>query len=204
MNVQTNELGSVGLAGHVLHGGYGMSSRNHGLALDWVDSMTVVLANASAVDCSATVHSSLFWAMLGAGSGFGIATEFRFRTYEAPAVVTWFSAALPWDVETAVEGLEKLELFTRYNMPPELNMRLMASANGSSLDGVFYGNRASLDAALGPFLGTVNGSIATAGTTGWIGGLERFSESATGLVVPKPYNIVSAYLLDPSSAELKV
>ena len=86
--METDLLGSVGLGGHVLHGGYGMSSRTHGLALDWVDSMTVVLANASVVDCSATVHPSLFWAMLGAGSGFGIATEFRFRTYEAPEIMT--------------------------------------------------------------------------------------------------------------------
>ncbi|KFY91842.1 hypothetical protein V500_04429 [Pseudogymnoascus sp. VKM F-4518 (FW-2643)] len=179
----------VGLGGHVLHGGYGMSSRTHGLALDWVDSMTVVLANASVVDCSATVHPSLFWAMLGAGSGFGITTEFRFRTYEAPKAVTWFSAALLWDVTTAVEGMEELELFTRYRMSPELNMRLMASVNGSSLDGVFYGDRAGLEGALGPLLEKVNGSIAKAGTTGWIGGLEHFSESDTGLVVPKPYDI---------------
>lgn len=169
-----------------------MSSRNHGLALDWVDSMTVVLADSSIVDCSATEHPDLFFAMLGAGSGFGIATEFRFRTFAAPEVVTWFSAALPWDGNTAVEGLEKLERFTRYDMPSELNMRLMASVNGSSLDGVFYGDRAGLDAALGPFLGTVNGSIATAGTTGWIGGLEHFSESPTLLVVPEPYDIVSS------------
>lgn len=170
-----------------------MSSRNHGLALDWVDSITVVLANASVVDCSAHLHPSLFFAMLGAGSSFGIATEFRFRTFEAPEVVTWFSAALPWDRDTAVEGLEELELFTRYRMPPELNMRLMASANGSSLDGVFYGDRAGLDDALGPLLERVNGSIARAGTTGWIGGLEHFSESDTGLVVPEPYNKVSAF-----------
>ncbi|KFY30620.1 hypothetical protein V494_08089 [Pseudogymnoascus sp. VKM F-4513 (FW-928)] len=179
----------VGVGGHVLHGGYGMSSRTHGLALDWVESLTVVLANASVVDCSATVRPSLFFAMLGAGSGFGIATEFRFRTFEAPKVVTWFSAELPWDGDTAVEGLKELEIFTRYEMSSELNMRLMASANQSSLDGVFYGDRAGLDDALGPFLEKVNGSIATAGTTGWIGGLERFSESPTLLVVPKPYNI---------------
>ncbi|KFY77009.1 hypothetical protein V499_03529 [Pseudogymnoascus sp. VKM F-103] len=178
----------VGVGGHVLHGGYGMSSRTHGLALDWVDSITVVLANASVVDCSAHLHPSLFFAMLGAGSSFGVATEFRFRTYEAPGVVTWFSAALPWDGETAVEGLEELELFTRYRMSPELNMRLMASANGSSLDGVFYGDRAGLGDALGPLLERVNGSIATAGTTDWIGGLLHFSESDTGLVVPEPYN----------------
>lgn len=88
---------SVGIGGHALHGGYGMSSRTHSLALDWVESLTVVLANATVVDCSAVVHPSLFFAMLGAGSSFGIATEFRFRTFEAPEVVTWFSATLPWD-----------------------------------------------------------------------------------------------------------
>lgn len=94
-------------------------------------------------------------------------------------------------METALEGLEELEVFTRYRMSPELNMRLMASANGSSLDGVFYSDRAGLDDALGPLLEKVNASIATAGTAGWIGGLEHFSETPTGLTVPEPYDIVS-------------
>lgn len=35
----------VGVSGHSLHGGYGMSSHKYGLATDWISSMTVVLAN---------------------------------------------------------------------------------------------------------------------------------------------------------------
>ena len=62
---------SVGVSGHVLHGGFGMASNTHGLALDWVIGITVVLANATVVECSESQNSDLFWAMLGAGSNFG-------------------------------------------------------------------------------------------------------------------------------------
>ncbi|KFX94602.1 hypothetical protein O988_06194 [Pseudogymnoascus sp. VKM F-3808] len=178
----------VGIAGHALHGGYGMSSREHGLALDWIDSLTVVLANGTAVDCSASQHPDLFFAMLGAGSAFGITTEFRFRTFAAPETVTWFSASLPWNRTTAVAGLEALEEFTRDTMPKELNMRLSASRGSSSLEGVYYGDRAGLDEVLGPLLNVTGGKVARANTTGWIEGLEHYSEMGGRLTVPDPYD----------------
>jgi hypothetical protein len=128
--------------------------------------------------------------MLGAGSAFGITTEFRFRTFAAPETVTWFSASLPWNRTTAVAGLEALEAFTRDTMPKELNMRLTASRGSSSLEGVYYGDRAGLDEVLGPLLNVTGGKVARANTTGWIEGLEHYSEMGGRLTVPDPYDNV--------------
>jgi FAD/FMN-containing dehydrogenase len=62
----------VGVGGHALHGGYGVSSHTKGLALDWMVGATIVLANSSVVNVSATENPDLFWAIRGAGSSMGI------------------------------------------------------------------------------------------------------------------------------------
>ena len=71
---------------------------------------TVVLANGTAVNCSTTENADLFWALRGAGSSFGIVTSFRFKTFEAPAVVTNFNIFLPWrNYKQAAAGLSVLQ-----------------------------------------------------------------------------------------------
>ena len=153
---------SVGVSGHVLHGGFGMASNTHGLALDWVIGITVVLANATVVECSESQNSDLFWAMLGAGSNFGIVASYQFKTFEAPANVTWFSAQLPWNQSTAQAGLEALESYAKNTMPAELNMRLAGSSRSASVEGVYYGDEEGLEAALEPLLNKTGGSISDA------------------------------------------
>lgn len=46
----------VGVSGHFLHGGFGFSSHMHGLALDFIDSVTVVLADGRVVEASSTLR----------------------------------------------------------------------------------------------------------------------------------------------------
>ncbi|RYP47169.1 hypothetical protein DL768_006719 [Monosporascus sp. mg162] len=149
----------VGVSGHVLHGGFGFSSHTHGLALDWVNGMTVVLANSTIVHANETENSDLFWAMLGAGSNFGVVTSYEFKTFEAPANVTWFVASLPWNKSTAVAGLEALEAFTRNTMAAELNMRVVGTARTTQIEGSYHGDEAGLRAAIEPFLQKVGGRI---------------------------------------------
>ncbi|CAM1509427.1 Fc.00g031660.m01.CDS01 [Cosmosporella sp. VM-42] len=164
----------VGIAGHVLHGGYGMASRTYGLTLDWLIGATVVLANATQVYCSATENSDLFWALRGAGSSFGIVTEFEFNTFAAPGKVTPFSIELDWDRDEAVRGLEAFQSFG-INAPKELNMQIYLAPGGQTVQGAFYGDRNGLNKALKPFLGEVGATISTASTMGWIKSLEHFS-----------------------------
>ncbi len=66
----------VGAVGYTLGGGFGWLARRHGLALDRVRRLAVVLADGRLVQASPTDHPDLFWAMLGAGAGsLGVVVE---------------------------------------------------------------------------------------------------------------------------------
>lgn len=54
-------IGSVGISGHALHGGYGFASRMWGTTLDTILEMEVVLADGSIVTTSRTQNEDLFW-----------------------------------------------------------------------------------------------------------------------------------------------
>lgn len=87
---------TVGIAGLTLGGGVGVLGRAYGLTCDALESVQVVTADGSVLDCDATSHPDLFWACRGGGGGnFGVATSLGFRTHPAPDVVL-FSLSWPW------------------------------------------------------------------------------------------------------------
>ncbi|KAL7624872.1 hypothetical protein AAE478_004086 [Parahypoxylon ruwenzoriense] len=174
----------VGISGHVLHGGFGMSSHTHGLALDWVIGMNVLLANGTLVHASATENKDIYWGLLGAGSNFGIVTSYELKTFEPPANLTWFVANLPLKRNTTVAALEALEDFVLNTMPAELNMRLFAQRQFTQLEGVYYGSKEELEAALAPLLNKTGGAVAQAQTTGWIKSLEHFATMTLNQTYP--------------------
>jgi hypothetical protein len=115
--------------------------------------MTVVLADGSVVEASATQNPDLFWAMRGAGSNFGIVASWRINTFPAPTTLTWFSVSLGWNKSTSVAGLEALETYVRTKMPAELNFRVSDYSRGQpGIEGLFYGTDTELRAALAPLL----------------------------------------------------
>lgn len=75
---------AVGIGGHATMGGLGPASRMWGSAMDHVVAVEVVLANASIITASPTEYPDVFWAMKGAGSSFGIVTNFVVKTHPAP------------------------------------------------------------------------------------------------------------------------
>jgi FAD/FMN-containing dehydrogenase len=78
---------TVGIAGLVLGGGFGILGRAHGLACDALVGAQVVLADGRVVECDETQEPELFWALRGAGSGsLGVVTRLRLRTLRAPEV----------------------------------------------------------------------------------------------------------------------
>lgn len=124
----------VGVAGHLLHGGYGWASHTKGLASDWVIGATVVLANATEVHCSAIENPDLFWALRGAGSNFGIVTSFELNTFGAPPVSTPFKVSLAWKSEVEkIEGTKALVEFAR-TAPVDLNMRRAYTPDPTLID----------------------------------------------------------------------
>ncbi|KAK3326201.1 hypothetical protein B0H66DRAFT_471750 [Apodospora peruviana] len=178
----------VGVGGHALHGGYGVSSHTKGLALDWMVGATVVLANSTMVNCSETENADLFWAIRGAGGSMGIVTEFRFKTFLVPETVTFFVAPVQWRTEAqALTGLQAVQDFVLDDMPAELNMRLFIASRFTNLEGLFYGDKAGLQAALAPLIKKTNATLALATQGGWLDQVKHFG-NGVNVDQTHPYN----------------
>lgn len=88
---------TVGVSGLTLGGGHGVLSRMYGLTCDSLVGATIVTADGAVLECSAESEPELFWALRGAGNGhFGVVTELRFVTHDAPSTVT-ADLTWPWD-----------------------------------------------------------------------------------------------------------
>jgi FAD/FMN-containing dehydrogenase len=67
-------------------GGFGFLSRLHGLSLDIVVEVEMVLADGRIVIVSETENSDLWWGIRGAGTAFGIATRYKAKAFPVPVV----------------------------------------------------------------------------------------------------------------------
>lgn len=167
-----------------------MSSHTKGLALDWMVGATVVLANSTIVNCSASENPDLFWAIRGAGGSMGIVTEFRFKTFEVPEKVTYFIAPVQWPTEArALVGFRAVQEFAQA-MPAELNMRLFIASRFVNLEGLYYGDREGLEAALAPLIKKTNATMALVKTGNWLDQLKHFG-GGISLDQGHPYDEVS-------------
>src|SRR5260221_14626751 len=66
-------IGTTGVAGLTLGGGLGWLMPKHGIALDNLLAVNLVLADGSIVRASAGEHADSFWAARGGGGNFGVA-----------------------------------------------------------------------------------------------------------------------------------
>ena len=94
----TGTEGSVGLVGATLGGGFGLLTRNFGMASDNLLAAEVVVASGSGgadvVTADDTTNSDLLWALRGAGNGnFGIVTSLTYQVHPLTQTVyltaTW-------------------------------------------------------------------------------------------------------------------
>jgi FAD/FMN-containing dehydrogenase len=98
----SGDYGGVGVGGLATAGGIGLLSREHGLTIDHLKAVDLVLADGTPVRATATENADLFWAMRGAGANFGIATSFEFEVSEV-GEVGWAQLTLVTpDIEAAL------------------------------------------------------------------------------------------------------
>jgi len=80
-------VNTIGVGGLTLGGGYGYLSGKHGLAIDNLLEVEIVLADGRVVLASAETNKELFWGVRGAGSSLGVVTKFVFRAHEQSELV---------------------------------------------------------------------------------------------------------------------
>ena len=76
--ITSGDYGGVGVGGLATAGGIGWFAREHGLSIDHLRAVDVVLADGTLAHASQSANPDLFWAMRGAGANFGVAVSFDF------------------------------------------------------------------------------------------------------------------------------
>ncbi|MGH2389033.1 MAG: FAD-binding oxidoreductase [Chloroflexota bacterium] len=96
-------VSSTGVGGLTLGGGIGYLTRTHGLTLDNLLGVDMVLADGSFVTADAEHHADLFWAVRGGGGNFGVVTSFLFRVHP---ISTVYGGPMLWPMEMAQDLLK--------------------------------------------------------------------------------------------------
>ncbi|KAF5634579.1 6-hydroxy-D-nicotine oxidase [Fusarium sp. NRRL 52700] len=76
----------TGVGGLTLGGGHGFLTPRHGLTIDNLLKVEVVLADGTIVEASEDTNHDLFWAIRGAGAQFGVVTRFESRAHRQEKV----------------------------------------------------------------------------------------------------------------------
>ena len=99
-------------------GGTGYLTRKHGLTVDNLLEVDVVLADGSFVSANKDKHADLFWAVRGGGGNFGVVTSFLFQAHPAKMV---FAGPIFWDANDAKQIMATYRDFIP-NAPEELGL----------------------------------------------------------------------------------
>ncbi|MEQ3551129.1 LLM class flavin-dependent oxidoreductase [Pseudonocardia nematodicida] len=119
--ISSGDYGGVGVGGLATAGGLGYLARAHGLTIDHLRAVEMVLADGEVVRCSEQENPDLFWAVRGAGANFGIVTSFEF---EADVVGPVAFAALTQDARDTARYLVEWGRFVE-NSPRDLTSFLI-------------------------------------------------------------------------------
>lgn len=128
---------TVGIAGILLGGGFGMSARKHGLSCDRLISVKMVTASGKIVTADAKTNSDLLWASKGGGGGnFGIVTSFTVRPIKLAPVVTLVSGRWPG---STYEAALRWYLQKMPGLDPNYSSDLFLGFDSTQMHGMYFG-----------------------------------------------------------------
>jgi FAD/FMN-containing dehydrogenase len=110
-------ISTTGVGGLTLGGGIGYLARTHGLTIDNLLGVDLVLADGSFVTADAEKRADLFWAVRGGGGNFGVVTSFLFQLHP---ISTVYGGPMLWPLEQAAEVMTSWRDFI-LRAPEEIN-----------------------------------------------------------------------------------
>jgi len=116
----TGSVGTVGVAGLTLGGGYGPLIGRFGLALDNLLAAEVVLADGRVALARDDSESELFWALRGGGGNFGVVTTMYHRLHDVPDVRSGILIYPFAEAKAVLERCTEIETF----LPDELTVQV--------------------------------------------------------------------------------
>lgn len=144
----------VGIAGSAIGGAVGTASRLIGSTMDTVVALDIILPNGKLTHATAEENPEIFFAVLGAGSSFGIIVSLDIKVFKPyPNPVTY---KYEWDNPTLEQAVKTFNAFQDYGInqaPPELYIRLLtALPKNVRYEGVYYGDIKQFEEVMKPLL----------------------------------------------------
>jgi len=146
LGVVSGHVSHTGLAGLTLGGGIGHLSRSYGTTADNLIEVELVTYDGKIHRVNETYDKDLLWAIRGAGTNFGVVSEFVFNLHSLSDVVLGVFVHPPHSVK---EALTKLgEFVERPDVPNAFSCAVSMTPEGVTVLGIFNGTEADAE----PFL----------------------------------------------------
>jgi FAD/FMN-containing dehydrogenase len=124
--VTTGAVGSVGMTGFTLGGGYGPLISRAGLAVDNLLAAEVVLADGSCVIAKGDSNEDLLWALRGGGGNFGVVVAMHHRLHEVPSVRSGMIVYPFMEAKAVLQGYTEIAA----SAPDELSVSVVVVSGG--------------------------------------------------------------------------